>query len=69
MNATEEVLAVFPGAFDPITLGHLGIVHRASRLFHRVIVAVGHNPEKVAWFTPEERVAMVREAVAALDNV
>ena len=69
MNANKAVVAVFPGAFDPLTLGHLGIVNRASRLFDRLIVAVGHNPEKVAWFSPEERVAMVREAVAGLSNV
>ena len=69
MADADQVVAVFPGAFDPITLGHLDIVHRASRLFDRLIIAVGHNPEKEAWFSPEERVAMVREAVAALGNV
>lgn len=69
MADADRVLAVFPGAFDPVTLGHLNIVYRASRLFDQLIIAVGHNPEKEAWFSPEERVAMVREAVAALANV
>ncbi|HUU83296.1 MAG TPA: pantetheine-phosphate adenylyltransferase [Phycisphaerae bacterium] len=69
MADADQVVAVFPGAFDPITLGHLNIVHRASRLFDRLIVAVGHNPEKQAWFSVEERVSMVREAITGLANV
>ncbi len=70
MSDKQDVIAVFPGAFDPITHGHLDIVRRASRLFHRLIVAVGQNPEKVAcWFQPEERVEMIREATADLSNV
>jgi pantetheine-phosphate adenylyltransferase len=61
--------AVFPGSFDPITNGHLDIIRRASRLFDKLIVAVGHNPEKVDVFNTDERVAMIEDLVGALDNV
>lgn len=64
-------LAVYPGSFDPITLGHLNVVQRASRLFDRLVVAVGVNTEKSAWFSAEERCGFIR-AVAeefGLDNV
>jgi len=69
MPDKDKVVAAYPGAFDPITHGHLDIVQRASRLFDEVIVAVGHNPEKAVWFTPAERVRMIREVVAHLPNV
>jgi len=55
-------IAVYPGSFDPITNGHVDIVRRSLQVFKRVIVAVAFNPYKdSAWFTPEERVAMIRE--------
>ena len=55
-------VAVYPGSFDPITNGHVDIVRRSLQVFDRVIVAVAFNPNKdSAWFTPEERVAMIRE--------
>lgn len=69
MPQSNNVLAVFPGTFDPITHGHLDIVRRAGSLFREVIVAVGRNPEKEAWFSPEERLEMIRESVADLPNV
>jgi pantetheine-phosphate adenylyltransferase len=54
--------AVYPGSFDPITNGHVDIVRRSLQVFDRVIVAVAFNANKdSAWFTPEERVAMIRE--------
>jgi pantetheine-phosphate adenylyltransferase len=62
-------LAVFPGTFDPVTLGHLDIVRRGAALFGRVIVAVGCNPEKIEWFSPAERVEMIRELTRELANV
>ena len=61
--------AVCPGSFDPVTHGHLDVVGRASRLFDEVVVAVGVNPSKNRLFTPEERVAMLTDAVAPWDNV
>jgi pantetheine-phosphate adenylyltransferase len=55
-------VAVYPGSFDPITNGHVDIVRRSLQVFDRVIVAVAFNPHKdSAWFTPEERVAMIQE--------
>lgn len=64
-------IAVYPGSFDPITLGHLDIVERAARLFDEVIVAIGKHPTKRGYFPVEERVSLI-EAVAqeaGLDNV
>jgi pantetheine-phosphate adenylyltransferase len=58
--------AVFPGSFDPPTAGHLDVIARAARLFDRLIVAVVTNPGKTPLFTPDERVAMLVEAVAGL---
>jgi pantetheine-phosphate adenylyltransferase len=61
---------LFPGSFDPFTNGHLDLVRRAAALFDEVIVAVAANPAKRApLFTPDERVAMIREAVAGVPGV
>ena len=58
-------IAVYPGSFDPITNGHVDIIRRSLQVFDEVIVAVAFNPDKdSAWFTPEERVAMIRETFA-----
>lgn len=62
--------ALYPGSFDPFTNGHLDVVGRAARLFDELIVAVAANPEKRApLFTPDERVELIRDAVADLPNV
>jgi pantetheine-phosphate adenylyltransferase len=61
--------AVLPGAFDPITNGHLDLIHRAQVIVDELIVAVGHNPEKAAVFSPQERVEMITELVRDLDGV
>ena len=56
-------VAVYPGSFDPITNGHVDLVQRSLQVFDRVIVAVAFNANKdSAWFTPEERVAMIQDA-------
>ncbi len=62
---------IYPGSFDPLTNGHLDVIHRAARLFDRVIVAVAMNDSKKPLFTLDERTAMVREVVAGegLKNV
>lgn len=63
------VLAVYPGTFDPITLGHQNLIERASRLFGRVVVAVAAAHHKKTLFTLEERLQMVREIAVPLGNV
>lgn len=55
--------ALYPGTFDPLTLGHLDVIRRAAELFDEVIIAVSDNPEKNPLFTPAERVEMVRESL------
>lgn len=63
-------IALYPGSFDPAHNGHLAVISHAAGLFDRVVVGVGHNPEKPSGlFTPDERVAMLRAAVADHDNV
>jgi len=69
MSPSSGNLAIFPGMFDPVTHGHLDIIQRASRLYDRLIVAVGVNPLKTAVFTPEERREMVVEHITDLSNV
>ncbi len=61
--------AIYPGSFDPITLGHLNIIRRAARIFDRVIVCVMKNREKTPMFTIEERMDMVRRSTERLGNV
>jgi pantetheine-phosphate adenylyltransferase len=55
--------AIYPGSFDPVTLGHLDIIHRARQLFDSLIVAVAQNEAKSALFTAKERISMIEEAV------
>lgn len=62
-------VAVLPASFDPITRGHVDIVRRASRLFDRLVVAVYARPKKNVLFPIDERVAMVTESLAGLENV
>ena len=62
-------LAVFPGSFDPLTNGHVDIVLRSAHLFERIVVAVLVNPEKRPLFTPDERVAIIREVFREYPNV
>ncbi|MCH2526479.1 MAG: pantetheine-phosphate adenylyltransferase [Dehalococcoidia bacterium] len=63
------VTAIYPGTFDPVTLGHVDISSRASLLFDRVIVAVYSTPSKNLLFTTDERVGLFKESVAHLSNV
>jgi pantetheine-phosphate adenylyltransferase len=67
--ATQAVIAVFPGTFDPITLGHQDLIHRASRMFDTVIVAVAVAHHKKTLFTLDERLDAVREVFKPLANV
>ncbi len=61
--------ALYPGTFDPITLGHVDLVERAAKLFDKVVVAVASNPGKKPMFTLEERVELARDALAHIDRV
>jgi pantetheine-phosphate adenylyltransferase len=61
--------AIYPGTFDPITLGHLDILERGSKLFDQVIVTIAINQSKVPLFSLEERVEMIKDAVKGFDNV
>lgn len=62
-------IAFYPGSFDPITRGHLDIIERASVLFDELIIGVYDRPEKQLLFSTEERVKMVKQAIAHLSNV
>ncbi|AMO22772.1 pantetheine-phosphate adenylyltransferase [Ramlibacter solisilvae] len=64
-----RVIAVYPGTFDPMTLGHEDVVHRAAQLFDQVIVAVAAGHHKKAMFTLQERIDMARELVKAFPQV
>lgn len=63
------ITAICPGSFDPVTIGHLDIITRASSIFDKVVVAVLHNPTKQPAFTDEERVAMLKKVTGHLKNV
>lgn len=64
-----RTVAVYPGSFDPPTNGHLDIIERSSRVFSRVIVAVAVNLRKNAFFTPAERVRMLKGLTSTMGNV
>jgi len=66
---SNPTIAVFPGTFDPITLGHQDLIRRSASLFDTVIVAVAVAHHKKTMFTLDERLAMVREVFRALPNV
>ena len=69
MSTNSNMTVVYPGSFDPITLGHLNVVERISRIFDRVIIGIGINHEKRPWFTPEQRVTMIEQSTAHLPNI
>ena len=62
-------VAVFPGSFDPITLGHLDIIERAVSLFDKIIVAIGTNSSKNYMFSLEQRIKFIEDSVAKFENV
>ena len=66
-----ERVGIYPGTFDPITLGHRDIIRRGARLVDRLIIGVTTNPSKNPMFSPEERIAMVQREIAdlGLDSV
>ncbi|MEZ6081942.1 MAG: pantetheine-phosphate adenylyltransferase [Pirellulaceae bacterium] len=66
---TGSRTAVYTGSFDPVTLGHLNVIQRASRLVDELVVGVGINSDKKSLFSPEERVELLRSVVIPFDNV
>lgn len=64
-----DIIAIYPGTFDPITNGHLDLIARASKLYHRVIVAVAVNRNKAPLFSLTERVALVNAVTPEYANV
>lgn len=63
------MIAIYPGSFDPITLGHLDVIERGSKLFDQIVVAVLRNPNKTPMFTIQERVAHIRSSTNHLPNI
>ncbi|MFP6659068.1 MAG: pantetheine-phosphate adenylyltransferase [Pirellulales bacterium] len=69
MTQSDLRIAVYTGSFDPVTLGHLNVIQRCSRLVDRLVVGIGVNLDKQSLFTVDERVQQVREATGKLDNI
>ena len=65
----NNIIAVCPGSFDPVTVGHIDIIHRAASMFSKVVVVVMKNTAKSPLFTAEERAQMIRESTTDLPNV
>jgi len=63
---SEKRIGLYPGTFDPVTLGHLDIIKRAVKLVDHLVIGIANNPSKTQAFTVEERVAMLRSETAAL---
>ena len=61
--------AVYPGSFDPLTLGHLDVIRRSAKLVDELVVAVLHNSSKNSLFSSDERVSMIKEVIADIPNV
>lgn len=66
--ATQRI-AVFPGSFDPFTIGHLSIVSRAADLFDKIIIAIGINDKKQSTHSEQERITQIEKAVKGIDNI
>ena len=62
-------IAICPGSFDPVTLGHIDIINRARRVFDHTIIAVLVNPEKHTAFTVEERISLLKRCTSGMENI
>jgi pantetheine-phosphate adenylyltransferase len=63
------IKAIYPGTFDPITVGHLDVIERAAKVYDKVVIAVMENRSKTCTFTKEERVKMIEKCVRKIPNV
>lgn len=63
------IRAIYPGTFDPITIGHLDVIERAAKIYDKVIIAVMENRNKTCTFSKEERVKMIQKCVKNINNV
>lgn len=66
--ATQRI-AVFPGSFDPFTIGHLSIVRRAAELFDKIIIAIGINDKKQSTHSEQERITQIKKALKGIENI
>jgi pantetheine-phosphate adenylyltransferase len=66
--AAKSRIGVYPGTFDPVTLGHMDIIRRGAKLVDRLVIGVTTNPSKSPMFTIEERLAMVKRETASVDG-
>lgn len=62
-------IAAYPGSFDPVTNGHIDVIKRSLKLFDKVIVLVGDNPQKAPFFSHRERVEMIKESLKGMKNI
>lgn len=62
-------IAVYPGSFDPITMGHVDIITRLAQIFDEVVVLVAHSPNKSSLFTPEERKSLIEQSLKNIKNI
>ncbi len=65
----KNIIAIYPGSFDPLTNGHLDIINRSSSLFDKIIIAIANNSNKNAFIPISKRVSLTKEVVAKFDNV
>jgi pantetheine-phosphate adenylyltransferase len=68
-GALKNVIAIYPGTFDPLTNGHLDLIHRGAKIFDQLIVAILRNSEKTPLFSLEERIDMLKKCTSDLPNV
>ncbi len=69
MSSAVEKIGIYPGSFDPITNGHIDIIHRALEVFDKIYIAVFYNPLKKSLFTPEERVSLIQKTFQGNDRI
>jgi len=69
MKEKQPKIAIYPGSFDPITLGHLDVLNDGANMFDKVIIAVSHNSAKKGFLSVEERVNLIKECVSSYSNV